>query len=185
MIHEEIETRGGIELILKSIDLALMAEHLTTHKGVISKLQSYYCFVHNPVLKQLVQEQFLIMRNHVKVMLLLMDPALNEKVTVSALHQIQPVEIPCQSFVNPMGDQAIALEARTTAKAMAHDNFSSALMMKAPNVREIHVQMALQQVSLQERYSDLLQSMGRDQAPSASLEEQRKTIEMFKQFFHI
>lgn len=176
---------GGIIMILKSIDLGLMAEHLTAHKGIISKLRLYYCSVGNPTLKQIIYEQFLIMRNHVRVMLMLMDPARNETVSISALTEIQPVEIKCKPFSSYMSDKSIALEAHNTAKSMALDNFSSALRMKTSNVRDIHIQMALQQVKLQEKYTEFIHKMGDDHAPSASFEEQKNTMAEFLRMFHM
>jgi hypothetical protein len=172
-------------VILKAIDLGLMSEHLTTHKGVLKKLQFYYCSVKNPTLKQIIYEQFLIMRNHVQVMLMLMDPKINEQVTVSALFQKQPVEIPCQPVWNQMGEKEITIEARNTAMSMATDNFSSALRMKAHNVRDIHFNMALQQVKIQGQYSGFMKSMGWEHAPESSLEEQVKTLQLFKHLYDI
>jgi hypothetical protein len=172
-------------VILKAIDLALMSEHLTVHKGILHKLQTYYCYVKDPNLKQIIYEQFIIMRNHVQVMLALMDPKLNEQITIAALNQIQPVDIPCQQVSIPMGEQEITLELQHTAKTMASDNFSSALRMKAGNIRDIHVQMALQQVQIKEKYSDIINKMGWGYVPESSMEEQLKTLEKFKEFYHI
>jgi hypothetical protein len=98
------------------------------------------------VLKQTIYEQFLIIRNHMQVMLKLMDPEHNENVSVLALNQVEPVDIPCPEPILRVGDKNILLEAHNTAKSMALDNFSSALKVKATNVKSIHVQMALQQV---------------------------------------
>ncbi|MDD1515303.1 hypothetical protein [Priestia megaterium] len=172
-------------MILKAIDLSLMSEHLMTHKGVLKKLAYYYCSVKNPILKQTIYEQFLIMRNHVQVMLELMDPEHNEGVSVLTLNQIELVDIPCPETILHLGDKNILLEVHNTAKSMALDNFSSALKMKATNVKSIHVQMALQQVHLGERYSELGEMMGLNQSPETSLEEQTNTIKRFKHLFHI
>jgi hypothetical protein len=60
-------------VILKSIDLSLMVEHLNIHKGVLARLESAFCTVERHFLKQIIYEQIVIMRNHVKVMLLLID----------------------------------------------------------------------------------------------------------------
>jgi hypothetical protein len=172
-------------MILKAIDLSLMSEHLTTHKGVLKKLAYYYCSVKNPLLKQTIYEQFLIMRNHVYVMLKLMDPEHNEGVSVPALKQVELVDISCPNSILRLGDKNILLEAHNTAKSMALDNFSSALKMKASNVKSIHVQMALQQAQLEERYSELGKKMGLNQSPYTSAEEQINTIKQFEHLFHI
>lgn len=173
-------------MILKAIDLGLMSEHLTTHKGVLNKLQLYYCTVRNPALKEIIFEQLMIMRNHVQIMLMLLDPKINERVSVTALQQIEVVEIPCQQqFSIHIGEKEIAIEAHQTAMSMASDNFASALRMKAQNVRDIHVHMALQQVKIQEKYSEVMKSNGWEQAPDSSFEEQIKTLQMFKNLFHV
>ncbi|AXI30609.1 hypothetical protein CIB87_16850 [Priestia megaterium] len=172
-------------MILKAIDLSLMSEHLMTHKGVLKKLAYYYCSVKNPILKQIIYEQFLIMRNHVYVMLELMDPEHNEDVSILALNQVELIDIPCPETILRLGDKNILLEAHNTAKSMALDNFSSALKMKATNVKSIHVQMALQQVQLEERYSELGKMMGLNQSPDTSSEEQTNTIKRFKRLFHL
>jgi spore coat protein CotF len=70
-------------MILKAMDLSLMAEHLNTHKAVIEKLNLFFCSVENPELRQVLYEQIVIMDNHVRVMISLMDPQINESITVS------------------------------------------------------------------------------------------------------
>lgn len=45
--------------------------------------------------------------------------------------------------------------------------------------------MALQQVQLEERYSELGEKMGLNQSPDTSAEEQISTIKQFKHLFHI
>ena len=170
-------------MILKSIDLALMAEHLTAHKGVINKLHVLYCSADDPKLQQVIYEQIVIMNNHVKVMLMLIDPARNEHVTVAALTQVEPADIDCRQKTVNLSDQNIALEGRDTAKTMAHNNFSSSLRMKASNVRDIHMQMSIQQYKLQEKYSDIIEKNNWEKAPSSSKEEQLKTLKDFTQFF--
>ncbi|MCM3715453.1 hypothetical protein M3202_15385 [Alkalihalobacillus oceani] len=61
-------------MILPAIDVGLMAEHLSTHEGVLHKLEHDYHKVKNPVLQQVIAQQFRIMRAHIKVMLSLLDP---------------------------------------------------------------------------------------------------------------
>jgi hypothetical protein len=172
-------------MILKSIDLSLMAEHLMTHKGLLNKLEAFYCTVQENTLKQIIYEQYLLMRNHVKVMISLMDPEQNEKITVSSLNQIDPVEIQCPKENLLMNEQTVALELRNTAKTMAHDNFSSALRMKAPNVRNIHIHMALQQTVLQDRYNHFIKEKMWEVTPESLLQQQKDTLQSFKAVFHI
>ena len=174
---------GVFIVILKSIDLSLIAEHLTAHKGVLNKLESYYCAVQNTTLKQIIYEQYLIMWNHVKVMMLLMDPEINEEITAAFLNKVEPVAIQCQGECFIMKEQNIALELGNTAKTMAHANFSSALMMKAHNVRDIHIHMALQQSMLQHRYNEFSKETMMEIAPKSSLKEQTNTLKSFKRMF--
>ncbi|MBB6449661.1 hypothetical protein HNR44_001639 [Geomicrobium halophilum] len=171
-------------MILTSIDLGLISEHLNIHQDVIRKLKSYYCLAKNPQLQQIIYEQVLIMRNHADVMLMLMDPERNEEVDVSALHQLQPTDIPCKQSFSYMNEQNIAFEARNTAMTMAQDNFNSSLSMNAQNVRNIHLQMALQQFGLQSRYSDFIESKGWDYAPNASIQEQIHALKSFQQMYY-
>ncbi|MGQ3381114.1 hypothetical protein ACT6P6_24010 [Priestia endophytica] len=172
-------------MILKAIDLGLMAEHLTTHKGVLKKLMYYYHAGQNAMLKQIIYKQFLIMCNHVQVMILLIDLKYNDTVSVSALKQIESIELPHRTVTFQMGDKNILVEARHTAQSMALDNFSSALKMKTFNVKQIHIEMALQQIQLQEQYSELGKTLGIDYSPDTSLEIQIKTLEHFKKLFHM
>jgi hypothetical protein len=75
------------------------------------------------------------------------------------------------------------LELRNTAKTMAHDNFSSALRMKADNVRNIHFHMASQHASLQHRYNHFIDQNMKDIAPKSSLQEQINTLQLLKQMY--
>ncbi|WP_456279259.1 hypothetical protein [Bacillus sp. AK128] len=173
-------------MILKAIDLSLMSEHLSVHKGVLPKLKTYYCHTKDPQLKQTIYEQFVIMKNHVKVMLSLIDDRINETITVASLNDIEPVTINCNPSTIEMSEEEIALELRNTAKTMAHDNLSSALRMKADNVRDIHLHMAFQQFILQHRYNQVVKRLQQlEVAPDSSLEEQRKILNNFKRIYNL
>jgi hypothetical protein len=170
---------------LKAIDLGLMAEHLDVHKGVIKKLKSYFCSSKNPTLRQIIYEQILIMSNHVGVMLNLIDPTINETVTVSALNQLQHIEIPCRELIHHVSDKTISLEGSHIAKTMSQGNYNSALRMKTHNVKDIHLQMAFQQFRLQERYENFIKGMGWSHEPNVTLEEQNKTVKNYKDMYHL
>jgi hypothetical protein len=170
-------------MILKSIDLSLMVEHLKTHKGILARLESAFCTVQSHILKQIIYEQLVIMENHVKVMLLLIDPNHNEKITVAALNKVDPATIQCSEANLANNDKNIALELQNTSKTMAHGNFSSALRMKEKNVRDIHIHMALQQVSLQQRYTHYIKQNMKEVAPESSRQEQLNTLQLLKQMF--
>ncbi|CAM3683884.1 hypothetical protein GCM10009865_43970 [Aeromicrobium ponti] len=167
-------------MILKAIDLSLMAEHLNIHKAVIEKLKLFFCTVDDPELRQVLYEQIVIMDNHVRVMINLMDPQINENITVEALTDVKPVPIDCKSPVNQLTEQNIAIEGRHTARSMALDNFTSALAMKAENIKNIHVQMSLQQVRLQDKYSHIIKKKGWVHVPDVSREEQIEAMKAFK-----
>ncbi len=63
---------------------------------------------------------------------------------------------------------------------MADNNFVSALMMKNPNVRYAHIEMALQQAALQERYGELIKRMGWAFVPHVSVQAQINTYQHFQ-----
>ncbi|WP_179884965.1 hypothetical protein [Bacillus sp. AFS015802] len=44
-------------MLLKMIDLSLMAEHLPVHKAELDKLASYICTIQNPEIKKAATEQ--------------------------------------------------------------------------------------------------------------------------------
>ncbi|MYL51436.1 hypothetical protein GLV98_18330 [Halobacillus litoralis] len=82
-------------MILKMIDLSLMAEHLAVHKAELAKLGSLICSLEEQESKQVATEQYMIMKNHVKVMVALMDPDQNEKIGINDLHKWGSVQLNC------------------------------------------------------------------------------------------
>jgi spore coat protein CotF len=172
-----------MRVIIKAIDLGLMSEHLMVHKGVLGKLELYFCVAEDERLKQILYEQAVIMKNHVKVMVRLIGPETNEGVTSADLQNFEPLEVLCKNTAGSMSDLEIALEGRNGAKSMADTNFSSALNMKTPEVRRIHVQMALQQTGLQDRYSELIRERGWEYAPDSSRREQEEAVRRFNELF--
>lgn len=172
-------------LIIKSIELGLMAEHLTAHKGILTKLNNYYCIAQEPELKKIIHDQFIIMQNHVIVMLMLIDPEINASITVADLQKYQPVEFNCNESRLLLKDKDIALEGKNTAKSMSEDNYMSALRMETPNIRHIHIHMALQQATLQERYSNLIKRKKWIDMPNATLSEQKRILSHFKAMYQL
>lgn len=65
-----------------------------------------------------------------------------------------------EEYKTNVNNKWIALEAHTTAKCMSNENYVSALMMKDKNVRNAHVEMALQQLAVQEKYAVFIKEMG-------------------------
>ncbi len=170
-------------MILKSIDHSLMAEHLTTHLGAIRKLKVYYCTVKHPYLKNIVGKQLAAMQSHVKVMLSFIEPTQQSFIPVPSLSQLQQPFVACQSTFGSLDDQAIAIEAETTATSMSKNNYLSALRMKVKPVREAHFKMANQQAHFQEQYREFISGMGWSYAPKAAVEEQQKTVNHFLKLF--
>lgn len=170
---------------LKMIDLSLMAEHLPVHKAELDKLKTYICSIQDPEIKQVATEQYMIMVNHVKVMVALMDPVQNETIGIQDLHKWEPVQVDCQQISLGMSKESILIELKTSTEAMANKNFSSALRMKADNVRNIHIHMALQQMMLLNRYIALMNEHIKDTAPESSIMKQKETFQTFKNMFNL
>jgi len=165
-------------LILPAIDVQLMNEHLTTHEGVLYKLRMYYYHAKHPILKQIIQKQYMVMMDHVRVMLELLDPSRTKEV------QLAPIQVDLlpSSLEVPIAqqDKPVAIEGRATAQNMANMNFISALMMKDPKVKAIHKEMSLQQASLQELYSKFLSMAFNEEPPMSSRNQHQDIIKRHK-----
>ncbi len=162
---------------LPSADLGLMAEHLATHEGMINKLKMYYVIVSHSVFKKLIGEHIEVLRQHGKSMLELINP---NQVGPFQLNRLE--EINLNNHVEALSEQEkdISLEVRATAKSMAADNFSSALMMQDKYVRLIHIEMALQEVRLQSLYDEIIRQTNGDFTPKAADQMQQMTVEKYK-----
>lgn len=164
---------------LPSIDLGLMAEHLTVHEGMIAKLKIYNGAAQNPELKEIITEQLAILRSHVRIMLDLIDPNKEENVDVDIKKYLNPLDPPPTGTTNvQMNDRHIALEGHTTANVMARDNFESATMMKSSKVKQIHFNMAAQQVNMSAKYDQLIMKMGLSHPPMTSPNERLQTVQV-------
>ncbi|WP_101842449.1 hypothetical protein [Halobacillus sp. Marseille-P3879] len=172
-------------MILKMIDLSLMAEHLPVHKAELDKLETYICSIQDSEIKQVATEQYMIMQNHVKVMIALMNPSQNEFIGLNDLHKWEPVQLNCHQNSLGMSQENILTELKTSTETMANKNFNSALRMKAENVRNIHIHMALQQTMLLNRYIALMDRFVKDTAPESSGDKQRETFQTFKNMFNL
>ncbi|KAA0545263.1 hypothetical protein FZW96_17945 [Bacillus sp. BGMRC 2118] len=161
-------------MILPAIDVQLMNEHLTTHEGVLYKLRIYYHHAKNPILKQIIQKQYMVMLDHVRVMLELLDPNRTKDAKLAPI-QVDIVPSPLEGVIADQ-DKPLAIEGRATGQNMANTNFMSALMMKNPHVKSIHKEMALQQAKLQESYSRFLSIAFHEKPPMSSKEEQLSII---------
>ncbi|MFC7063571.1 spore coat protein [Halobacillus seohaensis] len=168
-------------MTLPSIDLGLMSEHLAAHEGIIHKLENYLSKVTSTELRETIDLQVNVMRAHVKVMLMLINPYLHEYVVVPPLSTHKSNHGPqANTMEQNLKNKPIALEARSTAKSMANENFTSALFMKNHNVKQAHIEMALQQVTIQEKYNEYIKKMGWAFVPYASLQEQIHTYQNYQ-----
>lgn len=165
---------------LPAVDVGLMYEHLVAHKGVLNKLKGYKEVVKQPFLKKVIDEQILIMTDHVRVMLELLHP---EKEWVSLA--IKEVNVKSDDInkkvINP-DVKAITSDLVTVSKQMAGTNFNSALDMKNPNVKHAHFQMAMQQATFHNYYVFFMNKKGWTLNPKSTIESQ---LEIIKQFEHL
>ena len=79
-----------------------------------------------------------------------------------------------------MDEKHIALDARFTANSMAIENFTSAIAMKTPQAKKIHIEMALQNASIADQYDMLIQQAGWETQPGATFKEQAYTLQSFQ-----
>jgi hypothetical protein len=164
---------------LPAADLGIMAEHLAAHEGMINKLKIYYLKTSNSVLKSLLSTHIHVLKTHVQAMLSFIDPNQVGPFHLPNLENIH-LNITNENFTEM--DKDITLEARATAKLMSSDNFMSALMMKDSNVKHVHIEMALQEVKIQDLYSVILKRINGDFTPKATIKMQILTLQ---KYYHI
>jgi hypothetical protein len=174
--------RGVLMSTLPSTDLGLMAEHLTAHEGEINKLKVYVRNVSNNGLKDIINLQIKMLKDHVRVMLALIDPKQTGYVKLAPLEKLKGL-IKDTTSTNNEHVKWITLEAHNTARTMSNVNYVSALMMKNQNVRDIHVQMALQELEVQKMYEKVMKKMGWGFVPHASKDSQEKTYQYYEKTF--
>lgn len=160
--------------MLKTVDVGLMANHLSAHKAVIRRLETYLHSVQNQQIATILEKQVNTMKNHVKVMNQLLDPNQNT-VTLPPIPNGTGM-VHTQTFKLEMSDHDIATDAHFTASSMAKENFNSAENMKNKQVKKIHSEMALQQSTIAGMYENLMSQMGWMNQPNASISEQTSVI---------
>lgn len=161
--------------MIKTVDVGLMANHLSAHQPVIKRLELYAAHVQNQSILTILEKQIQIMKNHVNVMNQLLDPKQSE-VTLPPI-PINPGMTSRQADTEfQMNDQDIAKDARFTASSMAKENFNSAENMKDKQVKKLHSEMALQQSAIAELYETLMTQMGWINQPNASVQEQTSVM---------
>ncbi|WP_088051934.1 hypothetical protein [Virgibacillus dakarensis] len=163
-------------MLLKTVDVGLMANHLSAHKAIIKRLNLYSRAVQNKQLATILEQQVMIMRNHVQTMNQLLDPN-QQKVSLPPIPN-GATKMQNQIVENDFGidDHDIAIDAHFTASSMAKENFNSSENMKNQQVKQIHSQMAMQQSQIAERHEMLAQQMGWASHPNASIAEQTAVV---------
>src|SRR5699024_7868107 len=126
--------------------------------------------------------QLNVTRNPVKVMLALINPHQHAYIELPHLNEYRMNYYPqvLEGQEDNADNKWIALESHNTAESMSTENYISALLIKNNNVRKIHDEMAIQQVTLQGRYADLIKGMGWSFVPYASMQEQIKTFQHYQ-----
>lgn len=160
-----------------AVDLGIMAEHLPTHEGVIRKLKIFKEIVDNQEIKKLLQLNIQMLREHVRAMLELIDPDHNGEVKLA---ELSDMDLNTEMLNLSEQEKDIVLETRAASKLMGSDNFNSALMMKDMNVKNIHIQMAYQDVRMQVLYNMVVEHVNGDFTPRVTEAMQSKTYEKYK-----
>lgn len=163
--------------MLKTVDVGLMANHLPAHNGVISRLELYMNYAKEQQLVQILQKQIGMMKHHVQVMNQLLNLNQNNNVVLPPIPQNVPLhtnELNKNYF--GIDDRDMALDAHFTATAMANDNFISATNMKNPQVKRIHIEMALQQSNIADQLGMLAQQLGWITHPNATNYEMNEAM---------
>lgn len=161
--------------MLKTVDVGLMANHLSAHQAIIKRLDIYLHHVQNQQIATILQKQIMTMKNHVHVMNQLLDPKQN----VASLPPIPNGAGKVQDQVNAnldISDKDIAGDAHFTASAMAKENFNSSENMKNQEVKKIHSEMALQQSTIAGMYEHVMNQQGWMSQPNASVSEQTAAV---------
>ncbi|MBB6451845.1 hypothetical protein HNQ94_000266 [Salirhabdus euzebyi] len=163
--------------MIKTVDVGLMANHLSAHKPVIKRLELYKSMTQNQQILTILDKQITIMKNHVQAMNQLLDPN-QSQVTLPPVPASTFVQASNQGSVpnSNMSDKDIAMDAHFTATSMAKENFNSSENMKTPQVKKSHQEMALQQSSIAGMYEQLMKEMGLSKQPNATIEEQTSVI---------
>ncbi|MCT2534393.1 hypothetical protein NC661_15105 [Aquibacillus koreensis] len=164
---------------LPAMDVGLMDEHLAAHEGILYKLRKYEEIVNDPYVRKLLKDQIIIMMDHVRVMLALLDPERDAWVSLATTNPEVDTALINQSTMNPNLKRIVA-ELVATSKQMASDNYTSALRMKNDNVKHVHFQMAMQQATFQNYYAFFMEKMGWNVSPKAVLADQAKVVQHFK-----
>ncbi|UFT98726.1 hypothetical protein KO561_16230 [Radiobacillus kanasensis] len=168
-------------MTLPAIDLGLMTEHLSAHKGLIHKLKMYEGKVFHPTLRYLLELNREMLKSHTEAMMAFIHPYYNGEVVIPPLPYLQLEEIH-KSKETPYHDhdKSITMESKSSSKMMANENFMSASLMKDPNVRRAHLEMAHQQATLQQLYREFSDAMGWSAVSHTTIENQ---AEIYRHYY--
>lgn len=168
-------------MLLPSADIGLITNHLLAHDGLIRKIKMHITKVESSALKNVLNKKLSVLRNHVKLMLEMLNPDKSDFTDVPDLSELPPGSKAFQKIENASElDKHIALETKTAAESMALDNFFSALKMKDPKVKAAHEKFALQEVELLKEITEILKEMDAEIIPVSSVKEQQKVMKHFE-----
>lgn len=158
--------------MLKTIDVGLMANHLSVHNAIIKKLERYASSTKNQQLIMILEQQAGLMKNHTNVMNQILHSNQMSQISLPPIPQVTSHSHANYNSIIGLEDQDITTDAHVTAISMAKENFSSAMNMKDPQVKKIHIEMALQQSHIADQLSMLAQQNGWMSHPNATATEQ-------------
>ncbi|MBM7572457.1 hypothetical protein [Aquibacillus albus] len=167
--------------MLPMVDVGLMDEHLSGHEGLLFKLKNYEAMVKETMLNNIIQQEIIVLKDHIRAMLQLLDPENKEWVSLKTDNpsfEVHPISAQSDHELHQL--KKIVMELKTTVKHMANENYTSALMMKNPNVKHVHFQMAMQQATFQNYFAHIMKLMDWEYTPKAAEKEQKKVIQKFE-----
>ncbi|WP_186576721.1 spore coat protein [Aquibacillus kalidii] len=166
-------------MVLPIIDVGLMNEHLTAHQGIIYRFRNYEKLVKDPFLQKVLAEHIIVLQDHVRVMLELLEPDQTGWVALATGNPDVDPGLISDQHAGDTNVKALVTDLMSTSKHMAKSNYGSALEMANPNVKHVHFQMAMQEASFQNHYAHFMKHKGWAFAPKSSAEVQLKTIEKY------
>lgn len=166
-------------MLLPASDLGLIATHLPAHDGMIMKVKLLAKETKDEKLLELLNKKVGILRSHVRIMMDMIDPDKSEFKKLPDLNELPQGQLETASRGSQQMDKHIAMEIKASTEAMAKDNFVSALKMKDLQVKQTHIEMALQQVTMLKMVTELLKENGADVTPLVAPDEQKKVANHF------
>ncbi|MGY3716953.1 hypothetical protein ACWE42_15675 [Sutcliffiella cohnii] len=169
--------------MLPAIDVGLMNEHLSTHAGLLGKLDIFLAATDNKYIRKFILTQQRVLNDHVNIMLALLNPTKTEWVSLPTINLQEKLEV-FNETTSTKKTKQIALELQSMTKTMAQTNFNSALMMKDENVKYVHFEMAQQQATMKVFLDKFIKNMGWSESANVPSSVQQKVIEHFEHLRH-